>query len=351
VRLRIKRRREARNTEANRTRETREIEKGRIQEARAIEERRAQEAALQQYFEQIGQLLRQGLDRSYRQGIRELLERPLLKPHEKNDEERKSEERQLRLLAEVQTYRMLQSLAPERKWLLLQFLYDANLLNRAAPVLNLAEADLRGAILAEYMKVADAYWDEALSYLPNAADPTKYLSKDDLSAVLESTDAHLDAFLEFLAYPGAVRASLEEADLSRVNLIGSYLRNVLLSSPNLRDAYLDDADMIQADLSNAYLGGAWLQDAVLLAANLNAANLNRVHSSGAVFVKAELTTADLYEADLRGANLKQADLSGANLVGADLSNANLSNATVTHGQLHTAKSLNGTIMPDGTKLP
>ncbi len=45
--LEDQRRREARITEANRTRE-----------ARDIEERRVQEAALQQYFEQMGQLLR-----------------------------------------------------------------------------------------------------------------------------------------------------------------------------------------------------------------------------------------------------------------------------------------------------
>ena len=43
--------------------------------------------------------------------------------------------------------------------------------------------------------------------------------------------------------------------------------------------------------------------------------------------------------------------SGADLSGADLSGANLKGATVTQEQLAQAKSLKGTIMPDGTIHP
>jgi hypothetical protein len=52
---------EARNIEKQRTEDARNIEKQRTEDARNIDEQRAQEVALQQYFEQMGQLLRQGL--------------------------------------------------------------------------------------------------------------------------------------------------------------------------------------------------------------------------------------------------------------------------------------------------
>jgi uncharacterized protein YjbI with pentapeptide repeats len=329
---------QTREIEEQRTRETRSIEERRTQEARRIEERRVQEVALQQYFEQIGDLLRQGLRRSYTEDMGALLERGLLKPHEK-DAERIYEEQQLRRLADVQTTRVLQGLAPQRKWLLLQFLYISGLLNREAPIVNLAGADLREAILCEYLGEHDQSISEAREYLGNTADPRNYLSRDDLTTVLSSTDARLDDFVDLLDEPGSISAYLAEADLHAVQLIKAFLRRVVLRRAFLRSAYLDEADLIRADLSEAYLGGAWLQDAVLLAANLNRANLNHAHSYGAVFVKADLSNADLYEADLSEANLRRADLSGADLSG----------ATVTDGQLDTAKSLEGATLPDGSE--
>ena len=57
-----------------------------------------------------------------------------------------------------------------------------------------------------------------------------------------------------------------------------------------------------------------------------------------------LTDGSLQEALLSGADLRGADLSGADLSGADLSGANL-----TDEQLAQARSLEGAIMPDGTK--
>ena len=122
--------------EDQRRREARVIEEQRTQEARRIEEQRTQEAALETYFEQMGELLRQGLRRSYTKEMGELLEQGLLKPHEK-DEEQIYEEQQLRSLAYVQTSRILRGLAPQRKWLLLEFLHDSRLLDREAPIVNL----------------------------------------------------------------------------------------------------------------------------------------------------------------------------------------------------------------------
>ena len=75
--------------------------------------------------------------------------------------------------------------------------------------------------------------------------------------------------------------------------------------------------------------------------NLNGANLS----------DADLSGADLSRADLSGANLSGAELDGSDLFGTDLSAANLQGATVTNEQLAKAESLQGTIMPDGSKHP
>jgi Pentapeptide repeats (8 copies) len=78
--------------------------------------------------------------------------------------------------------------------------------------------------------------------------------------------------------------------------------------------------------------------------------------SGADLSGADLSGADLswfrqesgedYCADLSGADLSDTDISGA-----DLSGANLKGAKVTDEQLAQAKSLEGAIMPDGSKHP
>lgn len=334
--------------EERRAHQTRDIEERRTRETRNIEEQRVQEAALQKYFEEMGGLLRQGLRRSYTKEIGQLREKGSFKPYEK-DAEQIYQEEQLRSFAAVQTIRVLQGLSPRRKWLLLQFLYISGLLDREAPIINLEGADLREAILCEYLSEYGPNMPEAHEYLGNAADPSKYLSKDALTTILR-TDAKLEAFVGLLA-TGSISAYLADADLNKTILTKAYLRNVELSRAFLRSAYLIQADLINANLSAAYLGGTWLEDAVLLAANLNMANLNHAHLYGAVFVKADLTRADLYEADLREANLRQADLSGADLRGADLSGANLSDARITQEQLDTAKSLKGATMPYGSKHP
>jgi hypothetical protein len=67
--------------------------------------------------------------------------------------------------------------------------------------------------------------------------------------------------------------------------------------------------------------------------------------------KANLRGANLSGAELYGTNLRGADLRGADLIKADLGRADLTNASVTDEQLSKAKSLRGTIMPDGSKHP
>jgi hypothetical protein len=72
---------------------------------------------------------------------------------------------------------------------------------------------------------------------------------------------------------------------------------------------------------------------------LSIANLNGANLSGARLVDADLSEADL----------SRADLSGANLSGARLDGANLSGAIVKDEQLELRASLEGTVMPDGSK--
>lgn len=80
-------------------------------------------------------------------------------------------------------------------------------------------------------------------------------------------------------------------------------------------------------------------------------NLSGANLSGADLAGAFLRETKLIDANLSGASLQGANLSGANLQGANLSDADLSNAKVTDEQLAKAKSLQGALMPDGSKHP
>jgi uncharacterized protein YjbI with pentapeptide repeats len=94
---------------------------------------------------------------------------------------------------------------------------------------------------------------------------------------------------------------------------------------------------------------ARLEGVVLAGADLSGANLSATNSRRANLSGANLSEANLSFADLRSANLSSANLSGAQLYSANLGAANLSGATVTASQLHTTTSLEGAILPDGTK--
>jgi uncharacterized protein YjbI with pentapeptide repeats len=97
--------------------------------------------------------------------------------------------------------------------------------------------------------------------------------------------------------------------------------------------------LAEADLSFLYLAGIQLRGANLSRAKLIRADLH----------DARLTGADLQEADLRYADLRGADLRDANLLEANLRGANLQGARVDAIQLRLAGSLDGTILPDGSR--
>jgi uncharacterized protein YjbI with pentapeptide repeats len=183
---------------------------------------------------------------------------------------------------------------------------------------------------------------------------------------------------------------LSRANFSRAGLRGAKLRGVDLQRADFQDADLQEGNLITADLrranlQRANLRGAKLQGAKLRVADLRRANLNRAHLQGADLRGADFQDADLrghleganlegahlQGADLRGAFLRGADLQGAylqkanlfradlreaklqkaNLQKADLIGASLEGAQVTDEQLASAESLQGAIMPDGSKHP
>jgi PAS domain-containing protein len=85
--------------------------------------------------------------------------------------------------------------------------------------------------------------------------------------------------------------------------------------------------------------------------SLDQADLDHAVLSEAVLPGIDLHGVYLRSADLTGGDLRGADLSGARLDEADLSGANLSGADVTRQQLDRARSLAGTVMPDGSAHP
>jgi len=110
--------------EDQRTQEARTLEDRRTQEARDLEAQRAGEAALQNYFEDVGKLL---------------IEQPLL---------RASPGDKLSTVVRAQTLSMLEGLDPDRKRILLVFLYESGLIYEYRLVVRLAAANLRGANLS-----------------------------------------------------------------------------------------------------------------------------------------------------------------------------------------------------------
>jgi uncharacterized protein YjbI with pentapeptide repeats len=119
---------------------------------------------------------------------------------------------------------------------------------------------------------------------------------------------------------------------------------------------LSGADLSGVDLSNPTLYGVDLSGSILRGAKLNGAKLNDAILRGtdlrfADLSFADLSGVDLTNANLRGADLRMADLSYATLSGADLHFADLRGATIMQGLLDTAASIQGAIMPDGSKHP
>jgi uncharacterized protein YjbI with pentapeptide repeats len=190
-------------------RHTRELENERAKSAQQLETERARETSLQKYFEEVGKLL---------------IEKALHAATPDNN---------LRTVARAQTLAVLEGLDdPERKRILLQFLYESKLIERGKPVISLERANLRGANLSEI--------------------------------------------------------NLEQANLERANLEGANLRETDLEEANLERARLREAVLGEAKLKKADLRKARLQKAVLRGARLRDADLSKARLRDADLSGAEL---------------------------------------------------------------
>jgi uncharacterized protein YjbI with pentapeptide repeats len=131
--------------------------------------------------------------------------------------------------AQAQTLTVLPDLEPDQKRTVMQFLYQADLIDKDKPRIRLFYADLT-------------------------------------SANLEETDAQDNKFV------------LDNANLRGVDLTDADLQNISMKGVNLSPSLLANTDFSNADPSDAnlnhtYLGGADLSGADLSAADLSAADL------------------------------------------------------------------------------
>ncbi len=225
-------------------------------------DRRQEQAALEQQMIE-GDRYEQERVQTYLNEMNEALETGLRES---------SSESEPRTIARARTLVTLREVSGDRKGLLLQYLYDAGLINTPEPVVALNRADLEGAALE--------------------------------GATLNSS-------------------MLNGAILNEANLSFSFL-----SGSNLDGAELQQSDMRGAFVSETMLRGGFLRGADLTSADLQGADLRFAILSGAT-----LSNAKLNNAVLTGATLSDVDLSGANLEGVNLDFAFLCNTTMPNGEV------------------
>jgi uncharacterized protein YjbI with pentapeptide repeats len=133
-----------------------------------------------------------------------------------------------------------------------------------------------------------------------------------------------------------------------IDLSGANLKDVVLPA----ETNLSFADLSGADLSDANLSDANLSTAYLTATNLHKANLSRATLAYSDLGLADLSDANLSDVDLTLTQLDDANLTNADLTGADLWQADLSDAKgVTQDTLVAQAYVAKTTMPDGHVPP
>jgi uncharacterized protein YjbI with pentapeptide repeats len=224
----------------NREFQAREFESRQAEETRqnewAIEKDRQEQTIITEYYSRMGQLM---------------LEYDLRSSSADDD---------IRYIARAISVGVFRGINATRKGQVLQFLYEADLINTPDPIVNLRGADLSQA------------------ELQSAELPKAHLAGIDLH---EAKMNH---------------ANLAGSDFSNANMIHIELRRSNLKEAKLSEAYLSGAHLHEADLHTAVLIKALLNDASMIQANLQ-------------------------DADISGGNLVGADLSCAALQGANLSDA------------------------------
>jgi uncharacterized protein YjbI with pentapeptide repeats len=201
------------------------------------------------------------------------------------------------------------------------YLSGRNLLHQRELQLQSAQQDALPAYLDQMVRLLNDR-DRSLRH-SEGGEEVSILAKGSTLRVLPKLDGEGKArVLQFL-----YETELIIKDRSVIDLLGADLRGANLRAANLVGAHLRGADLSSANLVGADLRGA----------DLSGANLR----------EAKLHWADLMSAKLSGAYLGRTDLSLADLSGADLSKVK----ELGVGQLVQAYSLEGAIMPDGSKHP
>lgn len=160
------------------------------------------------------------------------------------------EKEEVRTIARARTLSVLRTMDGGRRGYVVKFLYETNLITPQTILLDLSNADLRGAHLA---------W----SLLEGVVL---------IKANLEEAD---------LKWTHLEQANLEGASLVGTDLQGAYLNKAILRKCNLADAVLQTADLQSAQLQYSSLARANLQKANLTGANLEHTYLVGTDFSGA----------------------------------------------------------------------
>ena len=258
------------------------------------------EEALQNYFDQMTHLL---LDIDYQ------------------DEDQVETGRRM---ARARTITVLEMLDGKQKGHLVRFLVEADLIDRYAPSVNMARANLKKMDLEPGLysgcNLHGVNLDGASLAWCNLTD-SDIGSSSIRHADLESTD-------------------MSSSNLDYTDFSGSDMYKSRFFEAQLIKARFEDANLEQADFRRATI-----RTAKMLGANLRRAALTKAYLKFADFRFANLTDADLSDADLSHANFYGAKLRGANLSGADLTNAHVSKR-----QLRSARSIERATLPEGLEL-
>jgi uncharacterized protein YjbI with pentapeptide repeats len=323
--------------ENHRTQQEQQIEKQRADAEQALANQRAQDEALQAYLDQMNSLL-------LGKGLRD-----------------SDEGSEVRTLARARTLTVLPRLDSDRKERLLQFLYEAKLIQKGSPVIDFDGADLRGIDLSQNNLSGGPFLSSESNLYPSPGTRSEFGSDPvDLSGA-NLSNAHLSSAQ--LNGVDLSSANLSNAHLSSAYLPGADLSSAILDKAGLKYANLKEANLSNADLSNANLKEAWLKEADLTWAYLGETTLSHATLSRANLSSAWLNSANLRYAHLNGANLsKSAHLNGANLSNAHLNGAQLNGAHMANANMYGAQgisdeevkaqasSLGGATMPTGQKI-
>jgi uncharacterized protein YjbI with pentapeptide repeats len=262
---------------------------------------------------------------------------------------------EVRSIARTRTITTLRNLDENRRGFIIQFLFEAGLINQLQPIIALKNADLRRIVFSrsQIHQISLEHTIMTDSTLYKSVFQDVNFSKSDLSgAKFDRTsclgcnfdDANLSKTVAYNFYglkSSYERCNFSEVDFTGANLVETKFNHANMESCVINHAQLFNAELVEAVLRNAKANKVNLQNAKCFGANFDNAELHSIIATNAEFrlssfrgailekanfQQASLVGAQLQGAKLRGANLVEADLKGANLSGADLTDADLTGA-------------------------